>query len=118
MTFGKYKGRDLADIDDESYLRWALESATTVGPTLREAIRARLGLPPTPPDSQQVAQVVSKMRDVLRSVYRDMSARFHPDRGGSNAAMSAINRMHDSLQEAMTKSLPDPNGTTNQDHPF
>jgi hypothetical protein len=97
MPWGKHKGRNLADIDDESYLRWALEHTTALTPTLREGIRHRLGLPPAPHDSQAVAKVVAKVRDVLRTVQREMSLRFHPDKGGNNTAMAAIINMYSCL---------------------
>jgi hypothetical protein len=116
MPWGKHKGQDLADVP-ESYLQWALENAEAMSPTLREAIRARLGLPPTPPDGQAVAAVVGKVHDVLRDVYRKMSMRFHPDRGGSTAAMAAINHMNDCLIEAMTRNLP-VGATDREDSPF
>jgi hypothetical protein len=118
MTFGKFRGQDLADIEDESYLRWVLEKANALSPTLREAIRARLGLPPTPPNGQAIASVINKAHDVLRSVHREMALRYHPDRkGGSNTAMAAINHMNDCLQEAMSRNLPKPDGTINQQDP-
>jgi hypothetical protein len=105
MPWGKYRGKPLAEIP-ESYLRWVLEEASASGPTLREAIRFELDLPSESDlDTQRLADSV---RGVVRDVYRQMAIRFHPDRGGSTQAMSAINHMHDRLQEALSDTLPKP----------
>ena len=37
--------------------------------------------------------------DVVRTWHREMVLKFHPDRGGSNEAMQAINTAHDRLKE-------------------
>jgi hypothetical protein len=107
MPWGRHRGADLADVP-ESYLQWALENAEAMSSTLREAIRARLGLPAEPPDTEAVATVVAKVHDAVRDVHRAMAVRFHPDKGGSNEAMIAVNHMHDCLQSELAKRLPKP----------
>jgi curved DNA-binding protein CbpA len=39
------------------------------------------------------------VKDLIGRWYREMSLRFHPDRGGSDEAMQAINHAHDRLKE-------------------
>jgi hypothetical protein len=102
MPWGKHRGMDLADVP-EDYLRWALEHAEVMGPVLREAIRQRLGLPT---ESASNNQIVATVRDCLKVIYRELSLRYHPDRGGSHAAMIAVNHMHERLQEELSRRLP------------
>jgi hypothetical protein len=92
MTFGKFNGADVADIPD-SYLEWVLATVETLQPVLRRAIEEQL--------SRRAAVPVAMPRDVLKSLYREMSRRYHPDHGGSHEAMIAINDMYSRLQEIL-----------------
>lgn len=85
MTFGKYRGVDVADVP-AWYLEWVLGNVADLQPALRLAIEERVSGRSAPP--------VAMPRDVLKSVYREMSRRYHPDHGGSNQAMTAINDMY------------------------
>lgn len=95
MPFGKHKGRTLDEVPD-AYLWWCLDNLD-LWPLLREAIERRLGLEPggqaPPPTAQQQADhdAREEMLLVARAWYRSMCLRFHPDRGGSNEAMKALN---------------------------
>ena len=37
--------------------------------------------------------------EIIRSWFRELSLRFHPDRGGSHDAMKALNEAHSRLKE-------------------
>ena len=86
MPFGKYKGEDVEDLP-ESYLRW-LTSIDLYG-SLREAVYEALGKPD--PQKQLPAQI--------QLVYKQIAKRWHPDTGGSDEAMTAVNEFYEELQK-------------------
>jgi hypothetical protein len=95
MPFGKHRGLPLEEVPD-SYLMWILDNVTLDNrPSLREAIRLRLGLPRT--DSRTGAN----LDGLVKSWYRRLSMDFHPDRGGSHEAMIAINEAHERLRKLL-----------------
>jgi hypothetical protein len=94
MPFGKYRGWELRDIPN-SYLLWVLDTCDNIGPTLREAIRERVGLPPTRtgPDP--------RWQEVVQKWYWQLALDFHPDRGGSVEGMKAINEANERLRRML-----------------
>lgn len=108
MTFGMYRGIDLTDVPDD-YLVWVLSNVETLDSILRDAIRARLGLTPTSspggPVATDVRRLAETVRDAIRVVYRETAARFHPDHGGTNEAMIAVNHMYERLDETLSQRL-------------
>jgi hypothetical protein len=90
MPFGKHRGTPLEKVP-EDYLRWVLDHCENVGPTLRRGIEQRLGL-----------GLSKAVNDVVATWYRKLSLEFHPDlRSGSHAAMVAVNRARELLQELL-----------------
>jgi hypothetical protein len=93
MTFGKYSGKRLDEIPI-GYLRWLLRECDNLEVWLRLAVEAELvrrGEPP--PRSGSGAGHYPPPVDVralLQVWFREMSLRWHPDRGGSDAAMQAV----------------------------
>jgi hypothetical protein len=104
MPWGKHKGVDVTEVP-ESYLRWALENASNISPTLKEAIRHQLGLPPEVTNGEATALILAKVDEAVREAYRQASVRHHPDRGGSAQAMAAINDFRDRLKTELEKRL-------------
>jgi hypothetical protein len=117
MPFGKYKGRELADVP-ESYLVWVLEHAQAAGPVLRAAIRRRLGLgpdgwsgngwhpsPSPPPPRQDLAPLRADLLAGVAAFRRRLAARLHPDRGGDGELMQAVNAAADDLEAAVRRAL-------------
>jgi uncharacterized protein (DUF3820 family) len=90
MTFGGYKGRDVANVP-EDYIVWALDNVATLSPTLRREMEFAIGI-----DRFGSRQVSS---EIVGQWYRKMSVRFHPDHGGSHQAMVAVNVGRDLLLE-------------------
>ena len=86
MPFGKHVGKELDDIPD-AYLLWILDNIEELSETLREAIEERLGL--IQPEAGAIsAEAASQL---IRAWHRQMTMKYHPDRGGSHEAMIAIN---------------------------
>ena len=90
MPFGKFKGRLLADLPTH-YLCWL--TTIDLKPWLRDAAEDVLH---TRDDAEveeepQRNQLPANAPEIVARWYREMSLRFHPDRGGSVEAMTAIN---------------------------
>jgi len=94
MPFGKYRGQDTGEIPT-GYLKWLL--TIDLYPDLQYAVEEELGLRREGFDrgpKQTPAPVVD-----VAGWYRQLSLRFHPDRGGSKEAMQAINVARELLEK-------------------
>jgi hypothetical protein len=102
LHFGKHKNKLLEDVPCD-YLAWALENCNNISMWLKAAIARELErridarAEEAPPPSPSCGLV--DIRGVISSWYREMSLRFHPDRGGSDEAMKAINHAYDRLKQ-------------------
>jgi uncharacterized protein (DUF3820 family) len=87
MPFGKYRGQDIQDVPGD-YLVWLWENVE-----LREPLRSEVylclfeGLDAVVPS------------DKLKTTYRELAKKWHPDMGGTTEAMQAVNEFY----ERMTK---------------
>lgn len=93
MPFGKYKGKPLGEVPGD-YLEWVLKNCTRTSAYLRGAIQRELHSRATSPASSISGIIVARW-------YREMSLRFHPDRGGSHEAMVAVNACYERLKELL-----------------
>jgi hypothetical protein len=104
MTFGQHRGRRVGSIDS-GYLAWLLLNVRRLDWRLREAIELELegrdhGQPERPRHScEEENGPLVDIGTIVKTWYREMSLRFHPDRDGSHQAMTAINCAHDRLKE-------------------
>jgi hypothetical protein len=92
MPFGKFKGSELAELPD-GYLSWLVENIDLWEP-LRGRVLSEMeerGLLPDRPTSRGLDP------DKVKTVYRELSMQFHPDRGGNSEAMKAINLFYERL---------------------
>jgi preprotein translocase subunit Sec63 len=90
MPFGKYKGEWVEDLP-ESYLLWLIENVSLREP-LRAAVWEALEGQGPEPDFLPQPQTV-------KSIYRRLSLKYHPDRGGSTEAQQALNEFYEALTE-------------------
>jgi hypothetical protein len=102
MRFGKYRGIEISEIPT-SYLTWVLREVATLDSDLRLAIEERLGLPASgpAPGRRHRKATAEVLRAWLRGAYHRTSARFHPDHGGTNDQMIAVNAVFEDLRESM-----------------
>jgi hypothetical protein len=96
LPFGKYRGREIADIPG-SYLAWLFEESTNLRPVLRLAIRQELARrfgEPAPPARAMLPPIPSDLRDpvarIVTSGYRAAARQAHPDIGGTHQAMVGL----------------------------
>lgn len=106
MPWGKYRGKLLTDIPT-SYLLWVVREASYAKPKLKKAIvkllrqrGQRESFQQAEPEKKTTAPPASP--DVIKSWYREMTLRFHPDRTlDDGKAMSAINHAYTRLRELL-----------------
>src|SRR5262245_19933812 len=101
LEFGKYRGSLLRDVP-LGYLQWCLPENDFVrgDPGLRHDIEAELSRRGGTPQTEEAGPLVQGAA-VVRQWYREMVLRWHPDRGGNNDAMQAINDAHDRLRQLL-----------------
>jgi Putative quorum-sensing-regulated virulence factor len=110
LPFGKYRGHFVSEVPTE-YLRWVLAHMDING-TLRRSIEyevrrrrpyfsSRFFIPPVSPIDRDTdlrsfkEDYRLKVRTALKTAYREMALRYHPDRGGSHEAMLAVNDLYE-----------------------
>ena len=93
MPFGRYSGLPLADIPS-SYLSWLLGLDD-----LREPLKSAAWAEYRRRVDAQGGQAVSTLdADAIKTVYRTLALKWHPDRGGTTEAMQAVNEFYEALQ--------------------
>ncbi len=106
MPFGKHKHKPLDEIP-VSYLLWLMANVD-MNPTLRYAVEEEIRSRregarqyTRPPSQQQASQAVGTLNweSVLQRWHHQMVRRWHPDCGGSNEIMAAINSAVDNLRD-------------------
>ena len=110
MPFGKFKHRDLREVDT-SYLRWLCDNvdldaylAWAVRHELdsRDDEEPRRGCRHEEPRRQQPHEDDGPdLRGLVARWHRQLALQFHPDRGGSDRAMQAVNVARDALVELL-----------------
>jgi hypothetical protein len=101
MSFGKHRGEPLAKVPFD-YLAWCLRACERLDPWMRRAIEVELErrVGTGPAGGSQLADVKS----LVSRWHRELSLKFHPDRGGSHEAMKAVNFARDRLLELLETS--------------
>lgn len=93
MPWGKNKGDDIEDLDS-SYIVYCLENFD-LKPDLRGAMERemhdRYSLHKSAYHNEKIDD--KKVKDV----YRKLSLKYHPDKGGNNMAMAAVNEFKELL---------------------
>jgi hypothetical protein len=102
MTFGRHKGQPLSEIPSD-YLVWILEHANNAKPYLRKAIEREMARREHDDNGKQHTASGNLTNGIIRTWFRELCLKFHPDRGGHVEAMKAINHAHDRLKDLVRK---------------
>ena len=89
MPFGKYKNQRITEIDT-SYLTWLLNN-TNLEYNLKRYIMNYL--------ESLENSFVDPNAEAIKKIYYQLSKKYHPDMGGSNEAMKAINEFYNLLKK-------------------
>jgi hypothetical protein len=102
LGFGKFAGVPLPDVPG-SYLIYIVEKSTTLRPGDRQAITAelgrRLGLGPAAPPGP--CRRCLRARDEFARLWRQAALQAHPDKGGDERCMRALNDLHAGMRLAL-----------------
>ena len=101
MPFGKHKGTPIDQVP-LSYIEWLLDKDNIDGwlrSELEESRRKQLGGPFDEFRHEFEDDLQSRK---IRKIYLELSKKWHPDKGGSNEAMAALNMFHEKLIEELT----------------
>jgi uncharacterized protein (DUF3820 family) len=94
MPFGKHKGRELEELPD-GYLLWLAENVELREPLL-SGVWMEFKERGLTTDQRPTTEGLDP--DKVKTVYRELSFQFHPDRGGNTEAMKAINLFYERLK--------------------
>ena len=87
MPYGKYRGKLIENVPHD-YLLCVLDNCDP-GPTLKDAINRVLKV------GNHITIATDPTLVAMEGWYRTLAREFHPDAGGSHAAMVAVNRARD-----------------------
>jgi hypothetical protein len=122
MPFGKYYGCELPDVPS-SYLVWCLEEMATLQPSTRHLIEHEMtcrvvtwpflnhvwkkvwheGYAAAGRDGKPPALSAREPPEAIKACFRRLCLRYHPDRGGSTDAMTAINELYAAVVQACSR---------------
>jgi uncharacterized protein (DUF3820 family) len=105
ISFGKFKGEQVQFLPDD-YLWW-LFGQDFLKPPLAEVVKSEVSM--RWPGKfeiflKQPRQRASKTKKkppelaAIKSIFRELALKFHPDTGGNTAAMAALNEFYERLQ--------------------
>ena len=103
MPFGKYQGQSVYDIPID-YIYWLKNNASLFG-ELEDIVDERIEK--AEQEQYEEAQrensqlVTAFEMGLLKTIYRRIAMKWHPDQGGSTQAMPAVNEFYDELRVAV-----------------
>jgi uncharacterized protein (DUF3820 family) len=105
MPFGKHRGQEVEELPT-SYLRWCLDNLGWMNDDLREEMEEvlshREGASLAGANYPRVsAPAVNVTLEAITQVYRELTLRWHPDRGGSAEAMAALNAFMERIRDIL-----------------
>ena len=91
MLFGKYRGYEIEDIPIE-YLEWLAANVELRGNLRIKVVEILL--------NRKLEEYPFNIEPSdLRAIYHRLAMKWHPDRGGSQEAMQAINEFYEQLRK-------------------
>jgi hypothetical protein len=112
MPFGKFRGQPLGSVPSD-YIVWCLGNLGRLSWPLRTALEDDLARrrrpeppkPPEPPPPPPPRVPVADLQELVGRWYRHLTLKWHPDRGGSEAGMQAVNDAQDLLGRMLQELL-------------
>jgi hypothetical protein len=105
FTFGRHRGVHVSEVPTE-YLNWCLRECECLTAWQRWAIEEELARRRHQQHQQSHRQTahavtIADVEAKVKTWFRRMCLRYHPDRGGSDVAMAALNDANDELRQAL-----------------
>ena len=86
MPFGKFRGSDVEEIESQ-YLFWLFENVP-----LREPLKTFVF------NTLEIRSLVPVANDKIKTIYRELALKYHPDHGGNKEAMQALNEFYERIK--------------------
>jgi hypothetical protein len=101
MPFGRHKGRPVAKLPSD-YLVW-LAGREDLRDPLRTAVLGelwqRIGIQPPPPPREIPPDLAAVAEEIITAGLRALACVHHPDAGGSDETMAAVNLAAEALRD-------------------
>ena len=91
LEFGKYRGHDIRDVP-EDYLQWLIMNSEQTLEMCRRELERR-------ENAEQAS--MSWMERLIKTGYRELVKRHHPDAGGTTEDMQSLNASYEALNDAL-----------------
>ncbi len=95
MPWGKHKGKPLTDVPSD-YLQWVIAEADNASSWLKQQIKQELSRRCSPPPRQASNTALSV--DQIDDWFRRLARKYHPDVGGDNEIMKALQDGYEELK--------------------
>jgi hypothetical protein len=106
MPFGKHRDQLIEDVPT-SYLHWLLREVHDLEFYLKRAVEDELkrrgGSASQEPPAREAPPPLAALQPIVQTWFRRLSLKYHPDRGGSDAAMKVVNNARDLLMELLAQ---------------
>lgn len=93
FPFGKYKGVELERLPT-SYIAWVLDNVELTPQLQEDLITVFLDR-----YAPQLGAITMPEHSLVKSLYRSLCKKYHPDHGGSVEAMQALNEFYQILSD-------------------
>lgn len=96
MPFGKHKGIEVHKLPN-TYLQWLYYNVSINGTLLTEVCYA-LGIEPDYVSNTKTHTDNEMVMSIIKSGFRELSKKLHPDVGGTDEQMKKLNSAHEYLK--------------------
>ena len=100
MPFGKYKGQKISQIPSD-YLEWAMGVAyDDLLAAIKQELNLRNGISGGTVEFLIGKNQIKMFQELIRVGYRELTKKYHPDKGGKTEDMQTLNAINSTLEDS------------------